>query len=254
MRVVAIDQGTSSTRAFVLDGRGAGEIVCTRPHKQNYPKPGWVEHDPLELLKNVNTCLAAAGAVDAIGIANQGESCLAWDARTGDPVSPVLVWQDRRTGATIAKLKTQGLDETVRLKCGLPLDTYFSASKLGWIMPNIPQARLLQAQGHLRLGTTDAFFLDRLTGHFATDVTTASRTSLLNLQTLGWDSELCEIFGVPIDALPEIRPTMADFGCLEQADRQTRITANVVDQQASLFGHGCRNPGDAGTYPRRALQ
>ncbi len=245
MRVVAIDQGTTSTRAFVLDRDGTGEIVCARSHKQNYPKPGWVEHNPMELLNNVKTCLTAAGTVDAIGIANQGESCLAWDARSGTPISPVIVWQDRRTENTISGLKAQGMAETVRLKCGLPLDTYFSAGKMGWIMANIPQARQLQAQGHLRLGTTDAFFLDRLTGHFATDVTTASRTSLLNLQSLNWDPELCEIFGVPLNALPEVRPSMADFGSLELAGRQVRITANIVDQQASLFGHGCRIPGDA---------
>lgn len=244
MPVVAIDQGTTSTRAYILNPDGTGQIVCKRTHKQFYPRAGWVEHDPLELLDNIKACLSATGKVDAIGLANQGESCLAWDARSGEPISPVIVWQDRRTERVIANLKTQRLEDTVRQRCGLPLDAYFSAAKLGWILANVPRAQELQAQGNLRLGTTDAFFLDRLTGVFATDITTASRTSLLNLQTLEWDPELCDIFGVPITALPEIRPTMADFGKTELSGRLTPVTASVVDQQASLYGHGCRHPSD----------
>ncbi|MGR3661495.1 MAG: FGGY family carbohydrate kinase [Paracoccaceae bacterium] len=244
MRVVAVDQGTSSTRAFVLNKDGTGAIVCTRSHQQTCPHPGWVEHNPLELLSNIKSCLNAAGSVDAIGIANQGESCLAWDARTGAPISPVIVWQDRRTENVITNLKQQGLDVVVRQKSGLPLDPYFSASKLGWIMAHIPQAQALATSGHLRLGTTDAFFLDRLTGHFATDLTTASRTSLLNLTTQNWDAELCNIFCVPIEALPEIRSSNANFGNIELAGSQIPVAASIVDQQASLYGHGCRNPGD----------
>lgn len=245
MRVVAIDQGTSSTRAFVLADNAPGEIVCTRAHKQTSPNPGWVEHDAEELLANIRTCLQAAGPVDAIGIDNQGESCLAWDAATGKPISPVIVWQDRRTEGVIAGLKADGVAPSIVAKSGLPLDPYFSAAKLGWIFEHVPQAQKLHAKGQLRLGTTDAYFLDQLTGHFATDISTASRTSLLNLHSGQWDRELCDIFGVPIDALPEIRPTMGNFGTIELNGHPTQVAASVVDQQASLYGHGCRKAGDA---------
>lgn len=241
MRVVAIDQGTSSTRGFVVDETGAREIVCSRQHRQIYPQTGWVEHDPQELLCHIKDCISAAGKVDAIGIDNQGESCLAWDCHTGKAISPVIVWQDRRTEKAIAKLKNDGAQELTMSRAGLPLDPYFSASKLAWIIENIPQAKSLLARGRLRLGTTDAFFIDRLTGNFFTDITTASRTSLLNLETGQWDEKLCQLFGVPIAALPEIRSTMGDFGSINNIP----LTASVVDQQASLYGHGCRQPGDA---------
>jgi glycerol kinase len=245
MRAVAIDQGTTSTRALVLGRSGAKKIVCTREHKQIYPRSGWVEHDPEELLRHVRDCLEAAGPVDAVGIDNQGESCLAWDAKTGEAISPVIVWQDRRTERTIEHLKAKGAEDLTLARAGLPLDPYFSASKLAWILDTIPTARDLLAKGRLRLGTTDAFFLDRLTGTFATDVTTASRTSLLNLETRRWDPELCDLFGIPIEVLPEIRPTMGEFGAVDIAGRAVPLTASVVDQQASLYGHGCRRPGDA---------
>ncbi|WP_428541683.1 FGGY family carbohydrate kinase [Profundibacter sp.] len=243
-RFAAIDQGTTSTRGYVLDESGTGGIVCSRKHRQIYPQTGWVEHDPEELLGNVLKCIEAAGVVDAIGIANQGESCLAWHAETGEAISPVLVWQDRRTESTIARLKSDGAEELTLAKAGLPLDPYFSASKLAWILQNIPEARILLAQGKLRLGTTDAFFIDRLTGNYTTDITTASRTSLVNLETGQWDSELCDLFGIPLEILPEIKPTMSDFGTVHVRERHIRLTACVVDQQASLFGHGCRNTGD----------
>ena len=245
MRTIAIDQGTTSTRGYVLDETGVGKIVCTREHRQIYPQSGWVEHDPEELLQHVIECMKAAGPVDAVGIDNQGESCLAWDGKTGEAVSPVIVWQDRRTEKTIAKLKASGAEKLTMAKAGLPLDSYFSASKLAWILENVPAARDLLAQGNLCLGTTDSFFINRLTGNFATDITTASRTSLLNLETGQWDPNLCDLFGIPIEALPEIRPTMGDFGTVNLAGREISITASAVDQQASLYGHGCRRPGDA---------
>ena len=245
MRFAAIDQGTTSTRCLVLDESGAGEIVCGHEHQQIYPQQGRVEHDPEELLGNIIKCINAAGEVDALGIANQGESCLAWNADMGEAISPVLVWQDRRTESTIAQLKSDGGEELTLEKAGLPLDPYFSAAKFSWILKNIPEAGDLLAKGKLRLGTTDAFFIERLTGNFVTDITTASRTSLLNLASGEWDRDLCKLFGVPIEALPEIRPTMGDFGTLNVGDRHIRLTASVVDQQASLFGHGCRKVGDA---------
>lgn len=241
MRVAAIDQGTTSTRVLVADTDGGLEIAYSVTHQQFHPQPGWVEHDPEELLANIRRCLDAASKVDAIGIDNQGESCLAWDAETGVALSPVIVWQDNRTADTVARLKDKGAAALTLSRAGLPLDAYFSASKLAWIVAYIPAAKEALTAGRLRLGTTDAFFLDRLTGNFVTDVTTASRTSLMNLETGRWDADLCDLFGVPISALPEIRPTVADFGRLNGVP----VTASVVDQQAALFGHGCRKPGDA---------
>ncbi len=245
MRIIAIDQGTTSTRGFLLDEADNGKIICSRQHRQIYPHDGWVEHDPEQLLSNIIECLDAAGPVDAIGIDNQGESCLAWNALTGEPVSPVIVWQDRRTQDIIARLKADDAEQLTMARAGLPLDPYFSASKLAWIMHNIPKAKELHQQGNLRLATTDAFFIERLTGNYYTDITTATRTSLLNIATGEWDADLCEMFGVPIDALPQIKPTMGEFGTVELAGKQVPITASIVDQQASLYGHGCRVEGDA---------
>ena len=240
MRVAAIDQGTTSTRALVADSAGKAHIACAITHRQSHRQPGWVEHDPEELLANIQRCLEAAGPVDAIGIDNQGESCLAWDARTGAALSPVIVWQDNRTADVVAQLKEAGGEALTLERAALPLDAYFSASKLAWIIGNIPEAKAALDGGYLRLGTTDAFFLDRLTGTFATDVTTASRTSLMNLETGQWDEELCRLFGVPLACLPEIMPTVADYGRINGVP----VRAAVVDQQAALFGHGCRKPGD----------
>ncbi len=245
MRVVAIDQGTTSTRAFILGGSRSGQIVCRRTHRQIYPAPGWVEHDPEEILSHIEACLHAAGDVDAVGLGNQGESCLAWDRDTGRAISPVIVWQDQRTGARIKALEQSGAEALVMRRAGLPLDGYFSASKLAWTLENLPEARALLAQGRLCLGTTDAFFLHRLTGRFVTDITTASRTSLMNLETGQWDEDLCALFGVPMRALPEIVPTTGDFGQVSVNGRKLPVTASVVDQQAALYGHGCRVPGDA---------
>ena len=246
-RVLAIDQGTTSTRAVVLDPDGGARVVASRTHRQSYPRPGWVEHDPAELLAHVRACLDAggeAGPVAAVGLANQGESCLAWDAETGEPASPVIVWQDDRTGPEVERLEAEGLAPTVRARCGLPLDPYFSASKLGWLMRQVPEVAVLHARGRLRLGTTDAFFRDRLAGRFETDPATASRTALMDLATLEWDPELCAIFGVPIEALPPITATGGDLGRVSVAGREAPLLASLVDQQASLHGHGCRAPGE----------
>ncbi|MFC7054219.1 FGGY family carbohydrate kinase [Hansschlegelia quercus] len=241
MRIAAIDQGTTSTRVLVADDRtGAAKICKAIRHRQSYPASGWVEHDPEELVSNILACLEAAGEVDAIAIANQGESCLAWDAETKAALSPVIVWQDDRTAADLASLGAAGAD-LVMERAGLPLDPYFSASKLAWILREIPAAKEALAAGRLRLGTTDAFFLDRLAGVFATDVTTGSRTSLMNLATSRWDSDLCALLGIPIETLPEIRPTVGDFGSISGVP----VRAAMVDQQAALYGHGCREAGDA---------
>jgi glycerol kinase len=239
--ILAIDQGTTSTRALRMEADGRLVPVLALPHRQHYPAPGYVEHDGEELLANVTRCLEAAAPAAVVGLANQGESCLAWDARDGRPVSPVLVWQDDRTAAAVAALEAAGAGPEVMARAGLPLDPYFSASKLGWIVANVPAARELAAIGRLRLGTTDAFFRDRLTGRYETDVATASRTSLMNLATATWDPELCRLFGVPIAALPAIGPTSGRLGTLPGG---TALAASIVDQQAALYGHGCRRPGE----------
>ncbi len=245
MRVAAIDQGTTSTRAYVMQDGKAGCIICRRTHEQFYPKANRVEHDPLEILRHIGECLEAAGPVDAIGIDNQGESCMAWDSETLKPVSPIIVWQDQRTAHVIARLKSEGAEDLTRARAGLPLDAYFSASKLAWIVENLPEAQVLLKQNRLCLGTSDAYFLHHLTGRFVTDITTASRTSLMNLQTGTWDGELCALFNVPMECLPEILPSMGDFGMAKVNGKSIPVTASVVDQQAALYGHGCLKTGDA---------
>ncbi|WP_075218027.1 FGGY family carbohydrate kinase [Mongoliimonas terrestris] len=242
MRILAIDQGTTSTRALTMGADGRLTPLVQIEHRQHYPAPGHVEHDALELLANVARCLEAGAGADVVGLANQGESCLAWDADDGMPVGPVIVWQDDRTAGETAALAAEGIGPEVMARAGLPLDPYFSASKLGWILRANPRARALADRGRLRLGTTDAYFRDRLTGRFETDVATASRTSLMNLATGAWDPELCRIFGVPIDALPAIGPTSGRLGDLAGG---LALGASIVDQQAALYGHGCRGPGEA---------
>ena len=241
MRAIAVDQGTTGTKSFTLDEDGGFHHAAGFEHRQIYPQAGWVEHDPEELLAHVRAAIAAAGSASCIGIDNQGETVIAWDAGTGRPVHNAIVWQDGRTSGVTAKLKADGAEEMTLRRAGLPLDPYFSASKLRWFLDHVPEARDLLRQKRLRLGTSDAFFLDRLTGTFATDVTTASRTSLMSLDTLQWDEALCDLFGVPMECLPEIRSTAGSFGDFEG----TPVTASLVDQQAALFGHGCARRGDA---------
>ncbi|GAB2174821.1 FGGY family carbohydrate kinase [Dongia sp. agr-C8] len=240
--VIAIDQGTTGSGVHRLESDGSFRSGETIDHQQFYPQSGWVEHDPEELVGNVAKLIAQhkAGAT-GVGIANQGETVVAWDAKTKRPIHRAIVWQDARTHAEIERLKAAGHEETTLTRAGLPLDPYFSAAKLRWILDHVDEAKSLRREGRLRLGTSDAFFLDRLAGVFATDVTTASRTSLMNLETLQWDPQLAALFGVPIECLPEIRATAGDFGAIDGLP----VTASMVDQQAALFGHGCRKPGDA---------
>ncbi|MBL8709864.1 MAG: glycerol kinase, partial [Rhodospirillaceae bacterium] len=251
MAIAAIDQGTTSTRILLVGDSGEMRIVHAVRHDQILGPDGRVEHDPEELIQNIRACLAAAckaaagsasmGRIEAIGLDNQGESCLAWDRETGAPLSPVIVWQDSRTSEAVAQLKAAGAESETLSRAGLPLDPYFSATKLRWLIDHVPVVREFLGTGRLCLGTTDAFFLQRLTGICATDSTTASRTSLLNLESGRWDPVLCDLFGVPIETLPEIRPTVGDFGAVDGVP----LTAAMVDQQAALYGHGCRKSGDA---------
>ncbi len=239
MKVLAIDQGTTATKAFTYDSAGAFTPVVAIEHRQIYPRAGWVEHDAAELLENVLECVRKAGQVDAIGIDNQGETIIAWDAHSGQPIYNAIVWQDDRTKDVTERMKAEGHEAKTLAIAGLPLDPYFSASKLGWIMQNVELAKPLRQQGRLRLGTSDAYFNARLTRNFATDITTASRTSLMDLETGQWSEELCELFGVPMDCLPKIQPSVSDFG----QHIGMPLSASIVDQQAALYGHGCDQPG-----------
>ena len=238
---LAIDQGTTSTKAYRSGADGAAVAVGARSHRQIHPRPGWVEHDPAELLRDIRALIEAAGPCAVAALANQGETVVAWDARTKRPLHNAIVWQDERTGDAIARLRADGVAALTRQVAGLPLDPYFSASKLRWLLDHAEGAKDLRRAGRLRLGTTDAFFLDALTGAFATDASTASRTSLMDLSRLAWSAPLCAAFGVPIECLPEIRPTVGDFGRIPGGPR---VVAAVVDQQASLYGHRCEQPGD----------
>jgi glycerol kinase len=239
--VIAIDQGTTGTKAYRLAEDGSFQSLGGFEHRQIYPRPGWVEHDARELLDHLRRLIERAGDAVALGIDNQGETVVAWDGDSGEPLGNAIVWQDARTLAMTEKLKAEGAETLTIERAGLPLDPYFSASKLRWMLDEWPEAKRLLARGRLRLGTSDSFFLDRLAGVYATDVATASRTSLMNLATGQWDAELCRLFGIPPEILPEIRPTAGDFGGIGKL----AIGASLVDQQAALFGHGCRRPGQA---------
>ena len=239
--VIAIDQGTTGSKACRLDSGGKFELLGSLQHRQILPQAGWVEHDANELLDHVRQLAARAGDAVAVGLDNQGETVVAWDADSGEPVYNAIVWQDARTLDVTEKLKADGAETMTLNRAGLTLDPYFSASKLRWIIDHVPRAKALLDRGKLRLGTSDSFFLDRLAGVYATDVTTASRTSLMNLDTGQWDPELCRLFAVPLEALPEIRSTVGSFGTAGKL----AVTASICDQQAALFGHGCRRAGQA---------
>ena len=168
---------------------------------------------------------------------------VAWDSESGFPIYNAIVWQDQRTTDFIEELKAGGAEEITLKLAGLPLDPYFSASKLRWILKNVTEAQTLLKKKRLRLGTSESFFIYRLTGEYATDVTTASRTSLMDLKTCAWDPDLCDLFEIPIEILPEIRPTTAHFGFVKSKGKEVPISASVVDQQAALMGHACYAAG-----------
>ena len=246
MNIVSIDQGTTSTKAILVDGDRREKALGSLRHEQMLPQPGWVEHDPAELLANVRALIDAGAAKGAQGIAlaNQGETVVAWDRASGAPLANAIVWQDQRTAPEIEALAAAGKADAVRGLSGLPLDAYFSASKLRWILDHVDGAATLAREGRLGLGTSDSYFVERLTGRYATDVTTASRTSLMNLGTCAWDPALCEIFGVPLGLLPEIVSGDEPIGMVATPSGPLPLLASVVDQVAALYGHGCRMSGD----------
>ncbi len=255
--LLALDQGTTSSRAIVFDLAGRPVAVAQREFPQHYPQAGWVEHEPGDIWNTQRECaaeaLARSGASAAdlagVGIANQRETTLLWDRRSGRPVHRAIVWQDRRTSDECARLKAEGLEPVIAEKTGLRLDPYFSATKLAWLLENVPGARAVAERGELAFGTVDTWLLWKLTGGrvHATDPSNASRTLLFNLHTGTWDEELLRIFRIPRSVLPEVRDTAGDFGAIEAGlpAAGTSISALVGDQQAALFGQACLRPGMA---------
>ncbi|HET8679038.1 MAG TPA: glycerol kinase GlpK [bacterium] len=259
--IAAIDQGTTGTRCLIFDLRGQAVASAYREHRQIFPQPGWVEHDPLEIWARTQEVvgealrLAPRGRVLGVGVTNQRETTVAWDVRSGRPVYNAIVWQDTRTEPDCRALIEAGWQDDVRERTGLPITMYFSATKFRWLLANIPEVRDLARNGHLRLGTVDAWVIWNLTGGpsggaHVTDPTNASRTLLCNLKDLAWDPVLIERFGVPEGALPEIRPSAAQapyghtlrdgaFGV------SIPVCGDLGDQQAALVGQACFAPGEA---------
>ncbi len=249
--ILAIDQGTTSTRALVFDARGKPVAVAQEPLRQIYPASGWVEHDPEDIwTATVAVCgrvLSEVGAarIAAIGITNQRETTVVWDRATGAPVMNAIVWQDRRGAARCAELRAAGHEDVIRRKTGLLIDSYFSATKAEWILDNVPGARVRAENGELAFGTIDTFLLWRLTGGavHATDATNASRTMLFDIHRGDWDDELLALFRIPRAMLPVVRDTAGHFGVTTLWDRAIPIAALVGDQQSALVGQACFTPG-----------
>ena len=245
--IIVIDEGTTSTRAVLFAADGTAVDSCQRPLTQHYPAPGLVEHDAEEIwkltLECAQTIIAKAGGADriaSIGITNQRETIVFWDKRTGKPLAPAIVWQDRRTADICAALKEQGEEPVVQAKTGLLLDPYFSGSKIGWALENWPQ--LKDAGAHLAVGTVESYLVFRLTGGgHITDATNASRTALMAIGSGGWDDGLTDLFGVPRDILPEITDCAGDLGTTlpEHFGGPIRIAGMAGDQQAATIGQGC---------------
>ncbi len=262
--ILAIDQGTTGSRAIVYDKQGAQVAVAYREFTQHFPKPGWVEHDPEEIWQSVQTTLrevlaqVPASSIAAIGITNQRETTVVWDRETGLPVHNAIVWQCRRTADRCDEInRTPGETEFFHERTGLPVDAYFSATKIEWILRNVPGVREKADAGRLLFGTTDSWVLWKLTGGqvHATDFTNASRTMLFNIDTLSWDEEILARFGIPFSMLPEVRPSSGVIGyTAHQSDSLGDLGVFAVpsgipisgiagDQQAALFGQACFEPG-----------
>lgn len=256
--VLALDQGTTSSRAILFDHAGQPVGIAQHPFRQIYPKPGWVEHDPREIASSqlgvITEVLVSSGVspeeIDSIGITNQRETTVVWNRETGVPIANAIVWQCRRTTDIVEEACARpGVRELIQAKTGLIPDAYFSASKIKWLLDHVPGAREAAEAGKLAFGTVDTWLIWQLTGGavHATDVTNASRTMLFNIHTGEWDEELLELFDVPASLLPEVRPSSGDFGITACAAVPAGIPIRGVagDQQAALFGQCCFDPGRA---------
>ena len=257
--VLALDQGTTSSRALLIDANGAVKGLAQRPLTPLYPQPGWVEQDPLEIISTQLDVAAevlrqqSVGANDvvAIGITNQRETTILWDRATGKPLSNAIVWQDRRTASRCEELRASGVEEMIRRRTGLLLDPYFSATKLEWLLNNISGARARAERGELAFGTVDCWLLWHLTGGrvHATDVSNASRTLLWDMHRREWDGEILQMLGISPSLLPSVRSSAAPFGETSSAElpKGIPITALIGDQQSALFGQRCIHSGMAKT-------
>ena len=252
--ILALDQGTTSSRAMLFDRAGAVRGVAQKEFAQHYPQPGWVEHDPVDLWASqrevMSEVVAKAGvapsSVAAVGVTNQRETTLLWDRATGEPVHNAVVWQDRRTADYIGKLKADGLEPLFQSKTGLVLDPYFSGSKLRWLLENVPGAKERAENGDLAFGTVDSWLVYKLTGGrvHVTDVSNASRTLMFNIHTLAWDEELLDVLNIPASLLPEVKSSSEVYGETElDVLGKVPIAGIAGDQQAATFGQACFAPG-----------
>ncbi len=258
--ILAIDQGTTSSRCMIFDDKGQSVGSGNASFKQYYPQPGWVEHDPEDIFASVVTSMNQAldrsglnaASIAAIGITNQRETTVIWDRLTGIPIYHAIVWQCRRTAPICEAWKSRGWEPEVRKRTGLVIDAYFSAGKIKWILDNVPGARERAETGNLMFGTVDSWLVYKLTGGrmHVTDYSNASRTMIFNTQTLAWDEELCRRFGIPMTILPKALPSCSEFGIVApgipglEKVKGVRITGIAGDQPAALFGQMCLNEGD----------
>ncbi|HZF73208.1 MAG TPA: glycerol kinase GlpK, partial [Gemmatimonadaceae bacterium] len=253
--ILALDQGTTSSRAILFDHAGSIVAVAQKEFRQIFPKPGWVEHDPRDIWSTqagvaaevLTKASVAAADVAAIGITNQRETTVVWDRASGQPICNAIVWQDRRTASICDRLRKQKKDRVIRRKTGLVLDAYFSATKVQWILQNVKGARAKAKAGELAFGTVDSWLVWNLTGGkvHVTDASNASRTMLFDISKGEWDDELLGIFGVPRSMLPEVRSSSEVYGVTRLLGTPIPIAGIAGDQQAALFGQACTKPGMA---------
>ncbi|HEX7071682.1 MAG TPA: glycerol kinase GlpK, partial [Rhodothermales bacterium] len=251
--ILALDQGTTSSRAIVFDGEGRTVSTAQQEYTQHFPRPGWVEHDPRDIWNTqidvareaIRQAGLAARDVAAIGITNQRETTVVWDRVTGEPVLNAIVWQDRRTADRCDALRREGLEDTIRRKTGLVIDPYFSATKLEWILDHVDGARHRAEPGSLCFGTVDSWLVWNLTGGevHATDATNASRTMLFDLRTGDWDADLLDLFRIPRAMLPQVCPSIGVYGETTLLGRRIPVSGIAGDQQAALFGQMGTRPG-----------
>ncbi len=255
--ILALDQGTTSSRAIVFDEEGRAVASAQREFQQHYPQPGWVEHDPREIYRTqretareaVRNSKVPLKQLMALGITNQRETTLLWDRQSGEPLHNAIVWQDRRTAPLCEELRAVGAESLVRERTGLVIDPYFSGTKLAWLLDNVPGARMRAERGELAFGTVDTWLVWHLTGNrtHVTDVSNASRTMLFNIHANEWDEELLQLLRVPRAILPEVHPSAHAFGALPTSlVGEALIVGGIAgDQQAAMFGQMCHRPGTA---------
>lgn len=253
--IIALDQGTTSSRAVLFDERGDIKGISQQEFTQIFPQSGWVEHDPAEIWKTQLGVLVkvilehnvAPSSIAAIGITNQRETTVVWDRQSGEPIYNAIVWQDKRTADICEEMKSRGLVDYVRHQTGLVIDSYFSGTKVKWILDHVPGARVRAERGELAFGTIDTWLMWKLTngGVHVTDYTNASRTLLFNIRTLQWDEKLLKELEIPLSMLPDVKPSASEFGTWNFDGVGIPITGVAGDQQAALFGQACFEPGMA---------